>query len=485
MRSRTVIIICFLLLPVILAGYAVLSHYDKKAGVSTTAATGQLVFRHKEQEKEIGAAQAFTDNKENYVYNVQYPVTGNPAVDGQIKAAAEKIAEDFAAVVKSYKSASDAYKAVMTADYKAYIETDSKTYSYLSVVFEAAVNVPGTETHGKKIKTMFFDQNTGKQLKLEDVFAGDYIGLISNKVIAYFKSSETYGALTKETLFKENTAPKAENFLNFAVINKDAVFYFDSLRLFSEKFGCPAASVPLDELYKVLKVKMTEKEVYVPDGSGGKLLAITFDDGPRPSVTNRILDALEKAGGRVTFFSAGYMIDGKVSNDAVLRAYNMGCEIANHSFSHKKFTKSLSMKELRYQVDETNRIVEKITGESPKLFRLPYGYANPEVIKNVHMPLIGWSMDPKDWSYSEINKPNRTQAQWNADKMKVADNILNAAKDGDIVIMHDIYKFSADVCEAVFPELVKRGFKLVTVSEMFEARGITMRDGVVYKNARK
>ena len=513
-----------MLLPAILAGYAVAKHHENiaagnasatsavsavstvsavpgssGAAVQTTvsATAKQPVFQHKKQEPEIGTAQSITDYQKNYAFGIQYPVTGNAVIDTQIKAAAERFAADFTKQAGGYKAGSAAGKAVMAVDYKAYIETDkpapakgaagskSGTYSYLSLVFDVTVDIPGGNIHSRKIKTCFFDQITGKMLGPGDVFTGNYLSLISKNIIACCKNDKIYRAHTKDALFLKNTAAKADNFSSFAVAKGYAFFYFDRQRILPEKFGCISIPVPVAELYRVLKVKMTGLEVLQPVQPGDKLLALTFDDGPRPSVTNRILDALGKAGGRATFFTLGLMIDGKASNNAILRAYRMGCEIGNHSYSHKKFTTRLSAKDLRYQIDQPNRMIKRITGESPKLFRIPYGYVNAKVIKNVHMPLINWNVDTKDWAYKDIDGKPRSKTQRNKDLQKVVNSILNSAEDGDIVIMHDIYTFSADVCEKVIPELVKRGFKLVTVSEMFEARGKTLKDGVVYTNANK
>lgn len=207
-----------------------------------------------------------------------------------------------------------------------------------------------------------------------------------------------------------------------------------------------------------------------------KLIALTFDDGPRESTTNRILDVLAKNGGVATFFVVGYNIDGNAST--IKRAKEMGCEIGNHSNDHKTLTKC-SYDTLREQVDKPNEAIKTLTGSAPVLFRAPGG-AFKGVTQDIGMPLIQWSVDTNDWKFKDAAHKGRSQEQRTADLNKIAENVIENAKKGDIVLMHDIYDFSADLCELIVPGLVEKGFKLVTVSEMYEAYGETLENGEVY-----
>ncbi len=210
--------------------------------------------------------------------------------------------------------------------------------------------------------------------------------------------------------------------------------------------------------------------------SNEKLIALTFDDGPRAKTTNRILDVLEKNGSTATFFLVGYNIEKNA--ETIKRAAEMGCEIANHSKDHKNLTK-LTYNEICEQVDAPNRMIQAITGSSPKLFRAPGGnYDGVEA--DIGMPIIQWSVDTEDWKYKDAAKENRTPEQREADLNKIAKKVIDNAEKGDIVLMHDIYDFTADLCELIIPGLVEKGFKLVTVSEMYEAYGKELKGGTVY-----
>ncbi len=210
--------------------------------------------------------------------------------------------------------------------------------------------------------------------------------------------------------------------------------------------------------------------------SGEKLIALTFDDGPRATTTNRVLDVLEKNGSTATFFIVGYNIDKNV--ETIKRACEMGCEIANHSKDHKNLTK-LTYSEIWEQVDSPNKKVKTLAGIEPRLFRAPGGnYDGVEA--DIGMPIIQWSVDTEDWKYKDAAKPDRTPEQRDADLKEIADRVVNNAEKGDIVLMHDIYDFTADLCELIVPGLIEKGFKLVTVSEMYEAYGKELKGGVVY-----
>lgn len=207
-----------------------------------------------------------------------------------------------------------------------------------------------------------------------------------------------------------------------------------------------------------------------------KLIALTFDDGPSAKATNRILDMLEENGSTATFFVVGYNIEDNIS--IIKRAQKLGCEIANHSNDHKNLTKC-SASELRRQVDTPNELLKSLTGTAPKLFRTPGGNFK-DIEEDIGMPIIQWSIDTNDWRYKDASNKNRTEAQRNADLEKISKKVIDNAESGDIVLMHDIYTFTADLCELIIPGLIEKGFKLVTVSEMYEAYGTELKSGKVY-----
>ena len=158
----------------------------------------------------------------------------------------------------------------------------------------------------------------------------------------------------------------------------------------------------------------------------------------------------------------------------------MGCEIGNHSQGHAKLTECKDA-ELRKQVDGPNKLIKELAGVGVKLFRTPGGHYKG-VESKIGMPLIQWNVDTSDWKYKDAANKDRTEEQREADLKAIADKVVNNAEKGDIVLMHDIYDFTADLCELIVPALVEKGFKLVTVSEMYLAYGVELENGKVYHN---
>ena len=187
------------------------------------------------------------------------------------------------------------------------------------------------------------------------------------------------------------------------------------------------------------------------------MIALTFDDGPKSSVTNRILDSLQAVGGRATFFMVGSNVN---ANGAVIqRMVAQGCEVANHTHDHKYISK-IGAQGIIDQVTSTNQKIQATCGVAPTLLRPPGGYydsASLAVLGNLGMPAIMWSIDTRDWQHKNAQR--------------TIDTVLSQVKDGDIILMHDIYSTTADAAQVLIPELANRGYQLVTVSELASYRG--------------
>lgn len=197
------------------------------------------------------------------------------------------------------------------------------------------------------------------------------------------------------------------------------------------------------------------------------MVALTFDDGPQPSVGNRIMDCLAQYGGRATFFMVGDRVASRKTE--VQRMVREGHEVANHTMNHK-YLQKLGAAEIQAQVTKCNDAIEAACGVRPTIMRLPGGNYNSTVVANTHMPMIQWNIDTLDWKTK------------NADKTVAA--VLDHVKDGDIVLMHELYSQSGDAALRIIPELHRRGFQMVTVSEMAAAKGHTLQAGKLYSSFR-
>ncbi len=184
------------------------------------------------------------------------------------------------------------------------------------------------------------------------------------------------------------------------------------------------------------------------------MIALTFDDGPYPKVTGHILDVLEKNGVCATFFVLGSRIEGH--EDMLTRMDELGCEIGNHSFSHADLTR-LSKADCQRELSDTDAEIRRVTGHEASVVRPPYGYYNKTVMSAAGRPLILWTVDTNDW---------RGKAPG-----EIADYVIQQAKEGSVILMHDQQTQTADAMEMIIPTLIEEGFRFVTVSELIGLTG--------------
>lgn len=187
------------------------------------------------------------------------------------------------------------------------------------------------------------------------------------------------------------------------------------------------------------------------------MVALTFDDGPRASVTDRILQYLRDAGGRATFFMIGNRV--AANEDSVNQMVAQGCQVGNHTYDHQYITK-LTLEEMQQQIGGTSQAILEACGILPVVVRPPGGKVDQEsleVLATMGMPAIMWSIDTKDWQHRDAEK--------------TVEAVLSQVKDGDIILMHDIYPSTADAAAVLIPALTERGYQLVTVSELAMYRG--------------
>lgn len=195
-----------------------------------------------------------------------------------------------------------------------------------------------------------------------------------------------------------------------------------------------------------------------------KAIALTWDDGPYTPVTNQILDCLEKNNARATFFIVGSRAD--TYKDCIKREAALGCEVATHTYNHANLTK-LTGDEIKKEISDGVKAIEKYSGKGTvKLVRTPGGAVNDTVRANVKYPMINWSVDTLDWQHRTTEK--------------TVANIKAQARDGSIVLMHDLYVATGNAAVQIIPWLTEQGYQLVTVSELFELKGIDAKAGQLY-----
>lgn len=191
-----------------------------------------------------------------------------------------------------------------------------------------------------------------------------------------------------------------------------------------------------------------------------KMIALTFDDGPSPSFTGRILDILKQYNAKATFFIIGEQAE-KLP-ELVKRQINEGHEIGNHMYRHREVFQ-MPAPEIREDLERSHRVIGDITGKPIKLYRPTSGYYNENIVGvawSLEYMVVLWSIDSKDWSGM---KPGA-----------IAKKILKKVKPGSIVLFHDLGGYrdtTVKALEIVLPELARRGYRFLTVSELLEKPG--------------
>ena len=216
--------------------------------------------------------------------------------------------------------------------------------------------------------------------------------------------------------------------------------------LFMRAVACALCFVLLISTFPVLPA-------HADEGYGGRV-ALTFDDGPHPGRTKRILALLERYSIRATFFILG--CNAEYYPEPLELAVKMGHEIEDHSFDHK--TRGKTADELKNSITKTAEIIERVSGRTPRYFRPPEGASTPaldEALSALGYEAVFWTVDSRDWT----GKP--------ADA--IARDVLKTVRDGDVILFHDYTcpgENTLRALEKIVPALLSRGFRFVTVEEL-------------------
>lgn len=400
--------------------------------------------------------------KRDYAISIKFPVI-NEKTDKSIRKDAEDMLSAFTEEIKQFERGKGENRAVYTVNYSIVKNSDM----YVSLLYTVNRYNPVRDINDIQYIAKIYDIASGKQLNVSEIFDGEYSNIVSDYVITHLEADARYVAETGTTLFTNNTKPEPKNFSNIGFTDSSLKVYFSAGDIFPTDVGALIVEIPLSKLYKNMIINIPQYTAPTYDANA-PMIAMTFDDGPQPSATSRILDALEAVGGRATFFILGERVE--LGSEVIKRGYAMGCEYGNHSWNHANLSTATS-DVITAQIKDTDNALKSVIGKECSLIRAPYAATNDTVLEIANRPFVGWSIDTMDWD-------TRNTAS-------TVDKILSKVKDGDILLMHDIYSETAAAVEIVIPQLVERGFQLVTVSELMEARDIPLISGKIYYNAPK
>lgn len=216
----------------------------------------------------------------------------------------------------------------------------------------------------------------------------------------------------------------------------------------------------------ILVLSLSAVPVLAAEGEPPKLIALTFDDGPG-EYTSELLDGLHERDAHVTFFMVGQ--NAAAYPEIVRRAWEDGHQICSHTYNHTDL-KELSYSDVRNEVERTDATLDNAIGQDLNYWlRPPYGSYDDTVLNRVDVPCVFWSVDTLDW------KSLRSAAAYT--------EFIDLARDGAIVLMHDIHKTTIPAALSAIDTLKQEGYEFVTVSELFARRGIDASSGNIYFSA--
>ncbi len=180
-----------------------------------------------------------------------------------------------------------------------------------------------------------------------------------------------------------------------------------------------------------------------------KKVAITFDDGPNPDYTEKLLTGLKERGVKATFFLLGKEIE--KYPDIVKKIHEDGHVIGTHSYEHVNLC-NLNDTAAKEQVNKTNTAIYELTGEYPEYIRPPFGCWKSNLDYETTMIEVLWDVDPLDWKTDNSGV--------------IAQRVISKVQENDIILLHDASESSVNAAFAIIDELQGKGYVFVTVEEI-------------------
>ncbi|WP_339177125.1 polysaccharide deacetylase family protein [Oceanobacillus sp. FSL W7-1293] len=403
-----------------------------------------------------------------YTSSVSKPYTDNEQINKLMNEWIDEQEEAFTSGIEESKNMLE------ENDFRAHlniqVDTEKIADKLYTIEFQA-YQITGGANGITKIKSFVMDLNENKLLQIDDVFQlnkssiQDIQELIMNKLHSneeikpYILDEEAEKALNDSNNWKWSVTPD------------NVIFYFDEYEIAAGAAGSIKVEIPIKEIKpylnetfaKKLNIELTEEETekekkstedYPQLDPDGKYVALTFDDGPHPEVTPRILDTLKKHDAKATFFMLGTQVE--YYPELSKKVMEAGHEIGSHTMNHYDLT-ALELNQIIVEMQQSNDIIEKATGRTINLLRPPYGASNSDVeqaASGMDNSLIMWSVDSLDWK-------SRNAAAVN-------EEVMSNVSPGSIVLMHDIHPSTADALPQLLTSLEEQGYQMVTVSQLLE-----------------
>lgn len=414
---------------------------------------------------------------DEYTVSISYPLTGSEDIDQPIQSWADEQKELFLTEVKAMEGTS------FPSHLNIQVETNKIGHNIYNIVFNAYHYYGGANgiTH---VTSFTFDIDQNKHITLHDLFKQTYDGTFIEKITSEIQkeidANEEYAAFIMFEVLEEQLQNIDE--WKWGIKQNTFTLYFDKYEIGPGSLGPVTFKLPLNRLDSFLReqwkeIILTEEQPKTDEPTEetkderqeekqeqqsnnienyDKYIALTFDDGPQPNVTPRILETLEEYDAVATFFMLGIQVE--YYPDIAVLVADQGHEIASHSTAHSDLS-LLHKDEIKKDILQSNQMIEDTTGVKPVLFRPPYGSYNndvQEVVEELGLTIILWSIDSLDWKSRNASTVYAT--------------IMDDVEVGANVLMHDIHPTTADALPELLETLTNEGYQFVTVSQLLELK---------------
>lgn len=461
---------------IILLCAGIISYSYLKSKKNISEAEAHQVVAQSYDKKQAGSVESIIEYGEKYSITIHYPFTKNSNID-------QKIYSDVILYMNNFKDESNGYDGkqnYLYIDYDSY-DIDGE---YISVSFNTEKGIYGYAHPEHTVKNYVYKISNGTRLTLGDVIledkTSDFIDAVISGLKDKYEEAKADGENDINALVYEYIAA---NPYCFYFDTEGMVLKFDVYSIMSGSQGIPEITIPYANVKRFFKPELkisyveNELEKQQEELSASKnikkavreidknkpMVALTFDDGPHPEYTRSILKALNQHKGAATF----YVLGNRATSypDVIEEIIIQGSEVGNHSWSHSNYS-NREVVDIKEDKDKVQNAVKAITGSAPETIRVPYGSTNATVESGVELPIVLWSVDTNDWK----DKNSKV----------IIERATSNIKDGDIILMHDIWGETANAVPEIVKILSDKGFQLVTVSEMMNARNVDIKKGKKY-----
>lgn len=411
--------------------------------------------------RDEGFLQNMTGNFYNLTYCMKFPIFENRKWN-------QRLFDEINSKIYHYKKSNlnnvlknDKFE--LYSNYQTFSSADDNSVSIQMQFLEKNLT---KKTEFEFLKTYIFkdDKLIDSKTFFKNNKIKDIVELIKKQFIKTYTNNKKIPKINLEKAFPYNL----NTLRNFVETPNSIIFFYERGEILPKNYKIISIELEKSQIYDCIKDEFKPKQKIEKKSDVKPKIALTFDDGPNHHCTNEILNILNENDAKATFFVLGKNCSDNF--ELLKRMVEENHEIGNHTYSHINLN-STNERKINKEIENTNALIAQATGGyKPSFIRPPYGSCNKKIKNLINYPLILWSIDTLDWKTKNASK--------------TIEKVLNLADDGSIILMHDIYNETVEAARVLVPKLIEKGFELVTISNLFDSKGLTLEPHNMYYNAK-